>query len=229
MTRHMLTSALFAGVATGLLATLLQFVFVIPLLLEAELYETGARIHFATNGSPQSVAGVPALGNDWGRHIMTLTFNIITFSAYALILVALFGLARIRGVNVTARQGVVWGVAGFVAVQLAPALGLPPELPGAITSEVGPRQIWWSATILATAGGLGLIAFGRSGLPVVFGALLLLVPHIIGAPHLDTYYGIAPPELSAHFATRSLGVGAAGWALLGFFTAYFWTRLDSDT
>ncbi len=222
----MLTSALFAGVATGLLATLLQFAFVIPLLLEGELYETGARIHFAADGSPQSDAGAPGLGYEWGRHLMTLTFNVITFTAYALILAALFGFARLRGVEVTARRGVVWGLAGFVAVQFAPALGLPPELPGTITPEVGPRQVWWSLTILATAAALGLFAFTRGIVPVLAGVVLILAPHVIGAPHLDTYYGIAPPELAASFATRSLGAAAAAWVLLGVFTACFWTRLE---
>ena len=54
MTRNLLASAVFAGVAAGLLAALVQFVFVIPTLLEGELYETGARVHFAENGTPQS-------------------------------------------------------------------------------------------------------------------------------------------------------------------------------
>ena len=65
MTKHLLTSALFAGVVTGLIAALLQFHFVIPLLLEGELYEAGARIHFPINGSPQSPAEAPDLGADW--------------------------------------------------------------------------------------------------------------------------------------------------------------------
>lgn len=227
MLKPMLASALFAGVITGVCATLMQFGFVIPLLLEGELYEAGTRIHFSASGSPQSEAGAPGLGAAWGRHSMTLTFNVITFAAYGLVLVALMALARMQGYAVTARLGLIWGLAGFIAVQLAPALGLPPELPGTITPEVGPRQIWWSATILATAGGLGLIAFGRGVVAGLAGAVLLIAPHAVGAPHLDTYFGIAPPELAAHFATRSLGVGAAGWALLGFLSAFFLTRLDT--
>lgn len=228
MAKNMLASALFAGVAAGILAAALQFAFVIPLILEGELFETGARIHFAASGSPQSDAGAPGLGADWGRHLMTVTFSVISFTAYALILVALMAFAAMRGHAVTARQGLIWGVAGFTAVQLAPALGLPPELPGTSGPEIGPRQLWWSITVLATVGGLGLVAFGRGALPVLLGAVLILAPHVWGAPHLDTYFGVAPPELSAHFATRSLGVAAAGWVLLGFFTAFFWTRLERN-
>ncbi len=227
MTKHLLTSALFAGVVTGLIAALLQFHFVIPLLLEGELYEAGARIHFPINGSPQSPAEAPDLGADWGRHMMTLTFNLVTYTGYGLMLVALYAFAKTRAISVTPRQGIIWGLAGFFAVQLAPALGLPPELPGTLTPEVLPRQIWWSLTILSTATGLGLIAFGRGFLPLL-GIGLLVVPHIIGAPHLNTYWGVAPPELSAHFVTLSLGAALAGWVLLGFFTAYFWNRLDPE-
>lgn len=227
MTRHLLTSALFAGIATGLIAAALQFIFVIPLLLEGELYETGARIHFPVDGSPQSPSGAPGLGTQWGRHLMTITFNMVTYTGYGLLLVALYAFAKTRGIMVSTRQGIIWGLAGFFAVQLAPALGLPPELPGTIAAEVLPRQIWWSATIITAASGLGLIAFGRGFLPLL-GIALLLAPHIIGAPHLDAYWGIAPPELSAHYVTRSLGAALAGWTFLGVFTAYFWNLLDTE-
>lgn len=227
MTKHLLTSALFAGVVTGLIAAMFQFYFVIPLLLEGELYEAGMRVHFAIDGSPQSPAQAPGLGTDLGRHMMTLTFNIVTYTGYGLMLVALYAFAKTRSLLVTPRQGITWGLAGFFAVQLAPALGLPPELPGTLTPEVFPRQIWWAGTIVTAAVGLGLIAFGRGFAPLL-GIALLVAPHVIGAPHLNTYWGVAPPELSAHFVTRSLGAALAGWAFLGFFTAYFWNRLDPE-
>ena len=39
MTKNLLTSAVLAGVAAGLIAALLQLTFVIPHLMEGELYE----------------------------------------------------------------------------------------------------------------------------------------------------------------------------------------------
>ncbi len=225
MTKHLLTSAVLAGVAAGLLAALLQFAFVIPPLLEGELYETGARTHFSATGSPQSERGAPGLGDDLARHAMTVGFNVVTYTGYGLILLALMLLAQRGGMALTPRNGLIWGLCGFIAVQLAPALGLPPELPGTPAGEVGPRQAWWAGTILVSAIGLALIAFGRGPLPLA-GIALLLAPHIVGAPKLDTYWGVAPPELSAHFATLSLGTAAAGWAALGFFAAWFYSRSD---
>lgn len=224
MTRNLLASALFAGVATGLAAALLQFVFVVPLLLEGELYETGARVHFLESGTTQSDRGAPALGGELMRHAMTFGFNIVSFTGFALILVALMALAERAGHKVTPRQGLAWGIAGFAAVQLAPAMGLPPELPGTPGAELWPRQIWWAGTILATAAGIGLVVFGRGIALAIAGIALIAAPHLVGAPHLDVYFGVAPPELSAEFATASLGVAAAAWALLGGLAATFWTR-----
>ncbi len=220
MTRHLVTSALFAGVAAGLIAALLQFWLVTPLLLEGELYETGARIHGA--GTQDAAVSVPP--QNLSRHLLTAAFNVVTFTAYALILLAFIALVEMRGQAVTPYLGILWGLAGFCAVQLSPAIGLPPELPGTIAAELVPRQIWWLATVLATGLAIGLIAFTRSPILLLIAVVLLIAPHIVGAPQLDTYSGVAPPELSALFATRSLGVAAASWVSLGFLTAYFWTR-----
>lgn len=225
MLKNLLTGAFIAGVASGLIAAALQFAFVIPLILEGELYETGARLHFGVD-SPQSPSATPPLGNDWARHLMTVTFDVVSYTAYALILSGLMALAQGRGFVVDARRGAVWGLAGFLAVQLAPAVGLPPELPGTIAAEVGPRQIWWSGTILATGVALWLIAFHRGVWVLPLSAALILAPHVIGAPHLDTYYGVAAPELAAAFATRSLGFAALGWVVLGTIAGAMMPRED---
>ncbi|MGB5557884.1 MAG: CbtA family protein [Paracoccaceae bacterium] len=226
MTRHLLTSGLFAGLAAGVVAALLQFWLVTPLLLEGELYETGIRTHFAASPTApiQSPAG-PAEGltQDLSRHAITAAFNLIAYTAFALILLAGMALAERSGNVLSTRTGIVWGLCGFIAMHLAPAIGLPPELPGTVAAEVELRQAWWLGTVAATALGLGLIAFGKGFMPIV-GIAALALPPIIGAPHLDTYFGIAPPELAAEFATRSLGVAAASWVVLGSLSAYFFTR-----
>lgn len=222
MQKHLLTSALFAGVAAGLLAALLQFAFVIPVIQEAELYETGARVHF-TDGAAQSVRGAPELGADYRRDALTAAFDVVTYTAYGLILAGLMWLSVSKGAKLTPKLGLIWGLAGFVTVQLAPAFGLPPELPGAIAADLVQRQIWWTATVLATGAGVGLIAFGKKLLPFA-GVVLIALPHVIGAPQSDGYFGVAPPELAAHFVTLSLGTTAIGWGVLGLLVAYFLTR-----
>ncbi len=227
MIRNLLASALFAGVAAGLVASLLQFWLVIPLLLEGELYESGVRVHFAASldAPVQSPAGPAAgLSQDPARHLLTTAFSAIAYVAFALIMVAAMAFAERAGHRLSARRGIVWGLAGFAVMQLAPAAGLPPELPGTIAAEVSLRQAWWLFTALSTASGLALIAFGNGLLPGALGIMALALPHVSGAPHLDTYYGVAPPELAALFATRSLAAAAASWALLGFLAAWFMQR-----
>lgn len=224
MHRKLLASALYAGLGAGLIAALLQFYFVIPTLMEGELFESGQKVHFILDGTSNSDRGAASIGDDWFRHAMTLSFNIVTYMGYGLILVGLMALAELRGLTtVTPRQGLIWGLAGFVAVQLAPAIGMPPELPGTIGAELAPRQVWWLGTLLASAVGLWLIAFGKGPL-VLVGAVFLAAPQVIGAPRLETFWGVAPPELAAEFATLSLGVAAAGWTVLGGLCSYFWTK-----
>ncbi len=223
MTRHLLVNAALAGAAAGLIASALQLTFVVPTLLEGELYESGERLHFMVDGTPQSERGAPGLDGDLTRHAMTVAFNIVTYLGYGLILAGAMALAERRGFVATARTGLVWGMSGFIAIQLAPAIGLPPELPGTPATEVGPRQAWWLLTVASSAMGLALIAFTRGLIPFA-GVALLLFPHLIGAPHLDTYWGVAPPELAAHFVTLSLGAALVGWTSLGFLCGWFRER-----
>jgi cobalt transporter subunit CbtA len=232
MFRKMLTSALFAGFAAGLIAAALQVLLMVPVLLEAELYETGVKVHFAPAGgaasvaktgqAPQAEPGVsgPVLARNLGTFLATTA----TYTGFALLMVAGFALAQRAGIKITARCGILWGLAGFVAFQLAPALGLPAELPGASAAGLGLRQFWWSGTVIATLAGIAAIAFGK-GLPVqLLGVAFIILPHVIGAPHPAEYTGVVPPELATLFAGRSLAIGAATWVILGFFGGYFWQK-----
>jgi len=220
MFTRILTSALFAGALTGLVAGILQLVFVQPVLLHAELYETGALVHFGAEGAmgEAAVAG----GIDILRDGLSVLFTMLTYTGYALILLPLIAVAEHNGVAVTARRGLIWGIAGFVTVQFAPAFSLAPEVPGVAAADVVLRQVWWWATVIAAGAGLWLIAFGRKWYAWALAALLLLAPHVIGAPEPDSFTGPVPTELGATFAARALGVGAMAWALLGLFASVFW-------
>lgn len=224
MTRRLFTSALFAGLAAGILAALMQLTFLVPLLMEGELYETGARLHFSAHGSPQSPAGAPDVWGEPMRHLSTLAMDIVTFTGFAFLMVVGFALADRYGHRTTARTGALWGLSAFIAVQLAPAFGMPPELPGTIAAEVESRQLWWMGCVAATLGGIGLLSFGRGALMAGAGMVLIALPHLIGAPQLDTYFGVAAPELAALYVARALGVGAATWVLLGLIAGAIWER-----
>jgi cobalt transporter subunit CbtA len=262
MIKRMVTSAVFAGLAAGLLAALLHFAFVQKLILLGEQYETGVMVHFGgvvasgeaghdhaamtpeemaamapdttTAAAPEVGAAeaghehhkhVPAAEGEGGpRNALTSLFFGVVYVSYGLILAAGFGVAETFGKKITLREGLLWGLGGFVAFQLAPAMGLEPDLPGTMAADLAARQLWWWGTAIATIAGLGLIGYGK-GLPAYgLAVLLIALPHIIGAPELDGYSGVAPPELASAFAARGLGVGLTVWAVLGALTGYFWSR-----
>lgn len=222
MFSRIVSSALFAGAAAGLIAALLQLFFIQPVLLHAELYETGALAHF---GAASTVPVAQDLGGiDPIRDGLSVIFTMLVYVGYALVLVPLMGLAQDRGARIDARTGLVWGLAGFIAVHFAPGFTLAPEVPGVAAADVQARQVWWFATVLAAGIGLWLIAFGR-GWPAWGAAIvLLLAPHVIGAPQPEAFAGPVPTELGALFAARALGVGMAAWVMLGSFAGFFWQR-----
>jgi cobalt transporter subunit CbtA len=252
MIRNMVTSALAAGLAAWLLAALLHFAFLQKYILLAEDYESGAAVHFAglakTAVPEPAAASEAATGAATGaetpgsmvmagedqtdepapsplaRNFWTAVFYGLVYVAYASLLVAGFGLARVYGREITAREGLLWGIAGFAALQLAPAMGLAPNLPGTPGAALADRQIWWWGTVLATATGLGLLAYGRGLASVAVAALLLGAPHVIGAPETESYGGLAPPEMAGAFASRVLGASFAAWALMGWIAGAVWAR-----
>lgn len=221
MTTRILTCGLFAGFLAGLLGAALQFVFVQPLLLHAELYESGELIYDAAKGAPvvADVAGLELV-----RNALSALFMALTYVGFGLVLVALMSLASDRGITITARTGLMWGLCGFIAVQLAPAVSLPAVVPGMASAEVAPRQVWWFATVAASGFGLALLAFSRSPVAWVIAAAVILAPHVIGAPRPQLFSGPLPPELASLFATRTLGVGAVTWVALGGLAGHFWQR-----
>lgn len=224
MFQKILTSALLAGFCAGLLAAALQLMFLQPVLLHAELYEGGDLVHFGAD----AISASPDLpGFSPMRDGLSLLFSALIYVGYGLVLVGAMALANERGVTITARSGLIWGLAGFIAVHFAPAASLPPEVPGVAYTDITLRQIWWWGTVIATAAGLGLIAFGQGWAAWGAAVILLLAPHIIGAPHPEAFTGPVPPELASLYASRALAVGMAAWAMLGLFAGHFWNGDDS--
>ncbi len=221
MFSRILTSGLIAGAVTGLIAALLQLYFVQPVLLHAELYESGQLVHFGADviDAHQDIGPF-----DWTRNGLSVLFTMMVYAGYGLMLMALMAVSESQGNAVTARQGLLWGLAGFLTMQLAPAFGLAPEVPGVGAAHVEIRAIWWLGTALATGLALWLIAFGKGWTAWGAALVLILAPHLIGAPQPDAYIGPVPPELSAEFAGRALGAGAMAWVLLGLLGGWFWQR-----
>lgn len=225
MFSRILTSGLIAGACAGFLAALLQLWFVQPVLLHAELYETGVLTHFGSAAPSAAQQDVP--GFDLLRDGLSVVFTMLVYAGYGLMLAALMSVAADRGALIDARRGLIWGVAGFISVHLAPGFSIPPEVPGVASAEVSARQVWWFGTVAATALGLWVLAFRRGVTVLSAGICLILAPHLIGAPAPEVFTGPAPTELGALFAARAFGVGLIGWALTGAIAGGLWAS-DED-
>ncbi|HXQ52514.1 MAG TPA: CbtA family protein [Stellaceae bacterium] len=208
---RILATALMAGCIAGLFFFAVQSAKLTPLILAAEVYEdAAAHGHGAAGHDHDAAAWQPAPGLE--RIAYTALADVIIGCGFALVLVSAFAF---RGVAVDAGQGLLWGIAGYVVFALAPALGLPPELPGSLSAELLARQTWWVGTAAATASGLALIAFARRPAWKAVGAAIMVFPHVIGAPHPHEIGGAVPPELAAEFTAASLATTALFWCALG--------------
>lgn len=146
------------------------------------------------------------------RTTFTILANVVTGAGFALVLVAA---ALFSGREITAANGAVWGVVGFLVFAVAPAAGLPPEIPGTGGGEVVPRQLWWVATAAATAAGIaGLVLYKDLPAKLIAVAVIAL-PHAFGAPVQPFAGSSVPPELAARFVGASLATAAIFWVVLG--------------
>ncbi len=229
--RGIVFAAVLGGVIAGVFLTGIQVFRVLPLISQAEVFETagghgeqkghshdeGAQ---ASHGHDDSTAAVPSL--EFKRLSLTLFANVLTGIAFALMLTA--GLVLKGGEDV--REGYLWGLAGFAAFSLAPALGLPPELPGSAYIDLEARQIWWAATALATAVGIGLMVWTPKLTLKVLGAVIITAPHVVGAPHPESFEaGNLPAELAAAFVSATLVANLLFWLVIGGVSAHAHKRL----
>lgn len=221
MLKNLVYSALFAGLAAGIIVAVLTISMLVPLLLEAELYESGMLIHFGDVTAPMPDIEAE---HDWARNGLTALYAATIYIGFAFVMVAAMAFAQEKGVEITTRSGILWGLAGYASFQLAPAMGIAPELPGMIAAEITQRQIWLIGTIVATAAGIAAVVFGKNWAYWSVGLIILAIPHTIGAPHPEVFGGTVPPELAAEFVGRSLAVGAVGWIALGVLSAFFWLQ-----
>jgi cobalt transporter subunit CbtA len=225
MLRRILLVALVAGAIAGLVATLVQGTRLWPLIAAAEQFEQAGESH-------QHAPGAPAHDHDWQpedgaeRIAFTALFNILAGFGFALLLNGGLALRQtvLRGAAPDVATGALWGLAGFACFALAPALGLPPELPGMQAADLLDRQLWWAATALASAAGLALLVFARATVWKALGIVALAAPHLIGAPHTEET-GSVPAELAAQFVAASLVAAAVFWIVLGAVSGWLHRRL----
>lgn len=223
MLYRILLVGLLAGLIAGTASTALQLAWAVPLIQQAEAFEP-ATAEPGHGAGPHSHDGHTqehdrhAHGEAWAptdgasRNFWTLLSNVSLGAGAGFILAAIFAL---RPGALGARRGLIWGLAAFASVGIAPALGLPPELPGTMAAPVEARQMWWLLTAGCTATGLALLFGRRPAALRAAGAALLLVPHLLGAPQPEVHAALAPLELQREFIVAALVCSGLFWLVLG--------------
>ena len=226
-------AALAAGLLSAVLITQIQAFVTTPMIIQAETYETSSGGHDHSthnhneeqNDKEEQAASDDVEQEEWGpqdglqRQAYSFLANLVVGIGFSLLLIV--GLTFEKG-PFGASRGVLWGLAGFAVFTMAPNLGLPPELPTMPAADLTARQIWWLATILLSAAGLGVTVFGKPPIKVL-GLVLLALPHIWGAPHASGASDV-PPELAAQFAASTIVLSALFWVMIGYFSSlvYNW-------
>jgi cobalt transporter subunit CbtA len=227
MFKRIAQTAGFTGLLAALLLTLLQSFWVAPLILQAETWEKPAAVQAHEHAEGTSAGHVHDAEawepeNGWQRVLSTTGGNLVVAVGFALMLAALYTLRA----PASAREGALWGLAGYAVFVVAPTLGLPPALPGTVAADLTRRQIWWVSTAASTAVGLALMVFARHWLLKALGALILVVPHLVGAPQPAVHSALAPDALQTQFKLASLLTNAAFWVALGWISAWLFRRSE---
>jgi cobalt transporter subunit CbtA len=222
MLRNILAGGLVGGILGGAIVGVVQGFTTGPLILHAETFEVAsaheALVHFVHahgHAAPAEHAG------DFARFMLTLVATIAVATGYAWMLLAAM---VAKGAPITARSVIPWAAAAFFAVGLAPAFGLPPELPGAAAADLSARQLWWLFTAVSSAGGLAAIFLSRTNVWVLVGIVALALPHLVGAPHPDGMSSSVPAELAAQFVSASLVIQLLMWIGPGVIAGYVVSR-----
>jgi cobalt transporter subunit CbtA len=231
--RSIVFSAALAGLIVGVVISVAQFFGTVPLIQQSEVYERKAAPVTSPAAPHQAGAAhdhdkAHSHESEWEpeegfqRNAFTVAANVLTAIGFALLLT---GIYAIQGRQIAWREGLLWGLAGFVVFTAAPGLGLPPELPGMPVAPLTARQTWWIATAAATAGGLWLLVFRPAAWAAVLGLAIIALPHLIGAPLAPESHSDVPASLSHRFIVVVTLTSLLFWALLGVVSSLAFRRI----
>lgn len=217
MFRNLFTAAVLAALLAGILFSVVQQNRLSPLIYAAESLEGASaanepHVHDGTavSHSHDEDEWMPQDGAE--RVAYTVLANILAAAGYALVVGAV---SLIVGLPITATNGVLWGIGGFATFTLAPAFGMPPVLPGMAIADTVARQVWWWGAALATGAGILAYAKWRTPWALAIAAVLIAIPHVVGAPQHPDEATAVPANLAANFAASVLFANAAMWTVLG--------------
>jgi cobalt transporter subunit CbtA len=214
--RETVLAATLAGLVAALIFTVIQSVWLTPLILKGETYEEAAertqQQHEATTAEHHHDEDAWKPENGVQRTLFTFAANLLMGVGYGFVLVALYLLWREPR---TTLEGALYGLGGYLVVFGAPALGLHPELPGTASAELALRQEWWALIAVATAAGLMLFVSQSRWWLRLLAVAIIVAPHFIPAPQPAVESSLAPEDLQTRFRWASTFCNAIFWLSLG--------------
>ena len=236
--RKVVYRSILVGVLAGLVLSAVQRVQVVPIIFAAETFESAS----------MDTASGEADGHDhdhWGpedgfeRTLSTAIANVLTAIGFALVVLSVMLIvqtwSRHKPTRFAWRRALGWSLGGYAVFWLAPALGLPPEIPLQNAAELQDRQVWWVICVVCTAAGLGGLAFAPAPWRWV-APLVIAIPYLIGAPHPEgpMFLGQTPETaraleaLAADFVYATAFANAAFWLVLGSAVSWAGVRINRD-
>lgn len=188
--RNIVFSAIFAGIVSGLIYGLFQATQISPIIYAAEEFEVSEiAVDVADDGHDHSHDHENWSSEDGlERKFYTISSTILTGISFALILIALMYWHNLKSSKpkVTWLSGLGWGVALMLCFFVSPVMfGLHPEVPGTQAAELENRQIWWLFCVTATMAGLVILYYTPMKYKLA-GLGLIVLPHVLGAPHISS-------------------------------------------
>jgi len=201
-------AALVAGTAAGVLLFVLQSWTTLPLIHQAERYETAqASVHAHSHANEPS-------DNQLVRTAYTTAADVLVGIGFAMLLAGLYALSG----KSSLWQGLLWGLAGFATFHLGPALVVPPSIPALVLAPLSIRQTAWLIAAVCTGLGLAIFVFGPRALKPG-GLLLLFLPSVL----FHFFFSVSASDVSSPdiyrlehlFIVYVLGDFLLFWIVLG--------------
>src|SRR5215472_10341108 len=207
------STALLAGFLAGVCLFVIQRSSTLPLILAAETYEKAASVEAPSD----TFAKEPM------RSIATLLGDVLVAMSFGLFLTGIYAATGRDGWL----HGLLCGLVGFATFHLAPAMVVPPAVPGMEVGPIALRQIaWWVTTASAAIG--FILLFDLTGLAKLAGVLFFILPaaiyrvlSVLPAPRTRSH---SLALLDRAFVMRTLAGMFAFWVILGAVSGYLFAR-----
>ncbi|VAX17337.1 hypothetical protein MNBD_NITROSPINAE04-1339 [hydrothermal vent metagenome] len=229
--RIFLVSGIVAGLGAGFLLGLMQVGFITPIIVEAEVYENQIPAtheeRSANNHDPRH-----HLTEKGGirRSLFTILGASLLGSAIGIVAAVLMGVIAAQNLKISLRQGLLLGLAGYLAFNIIPGLGVAPAPPGVQGAPFDARQSWWLISSMMAVAGFITWAVAphifvdhfnvRLRYAKIFSIIMALsfiaTPFIIGAPVVELNFSSeALRQINSQFLIVTFVVNAVFWMILG--------------